>query len=256
ALQGVQILLSTLSPCAAGLASCGSASTSSVNVATPASGTETAYNVSKPVDEVGLMVFPGLTKSSYNANDFTCPSTNPPITSYNGYFPNSSCTASGVPAACCTGRSAGSCSSTATPPVYDIVPLSSNFRTSDTAAVNTAADLVIAGGGGSNCGVAAPGGEGTFYAGVIDAAQANLVANARPNTKNVMILLSDGNATASKTQIGTGATNYAYTQECHQAITEAQKAATAGTTVYAVAYGAEASGCTTDISPAITPCQT
>jgi len=36
----------------------------------------------------------------------------------------------------------------------------------------------------------------------------------------------------------------------------AAAAAAAGTRVYAVAYGAEASGCPTDISPAITPCQT
>ena len=46
------------------------------------------------------------------------------------------------------------------------------------------------------------------------------------------------------------------TQECHQAVTAAAAAAAAGTRVYAVAYGAEASGCTTDTSPAITPCQT
>jgi hypothetical protein len=45
-------------------------------------------------------------------------------------------------------------------------------------------------------------------------------------------------------------------QECHQAITAAQAATTAGTRVYAVAYGAEASGCSSDTSPAITPCQT
>jgi 3D (Asp-Asp-Asp) domain-containing protein len=47
----------------------------------------------------------------------------------------------------------------------------------------------------------------------------------------------------------------ATTQQCHQAITAAAAAAAAGTRVYAVAYGAEASGCSTD-TPAITPCQT
>ncbi len=263
ALQGVQILLSTLSPCAAGLASCGSASTSSVNVATPASGTETAYNVPKPVDEVGLMVFPGMTKASYNADDFTCPPTNPPITSYNGYFNPSNCTANGVPAACCTGRGLGTCgTTTATPPIYDIVPLSSNFRTSDTAAVNTAADLVIAGGGGSNCGVAAPGGEGTFYAGVIDSAQANLVANARPNTKNVMILISDGAANATSSEgmkYPTTAPSWKYplANQCQQAVTRAQAAAAAGTIIYSVAYGAEAgTNQCNDTSPTMTPCET
>ena len=45
-------------------------------------------------------------------------------------------------------------------------------------------------------------------------------------------------------------------QECHQAITAAQVAAAAGTKIYSVAYGAEASGCTTDTTPAITPCET
>jgi hypothetical protein len=43
---------------------------------------------------------------------------------------------------------------------------------------------------------------------------------------------------------------------CHQAITAAQNAKNAGTTVYSVAYGATSSGCTTDTSPSITPCQT
>ena len=264
ALQGVQILLSTLSPCAAGLKSCGSVSTSSVDVATPASGTETAYNVPTPVDEVGLMVFPGMTKASYNTDNFTCPATGPPITSYNGYFNPNNCTGSGVPAACCTGRGSGTCgTTTATPPVYDIVPLSSDYRTSDTAAVNTASDLVIAGGGGSRCGMSAPGGEGTFYAGVIDAAQANLVANARPNTKNVIIIISDGAANATSSagmKYPTTKPSWAYpaTGQCKQAVTRAQAAAAAGTIIYAVAYGAEAgtSQCSTDSSPTMSPCET
>jgi len=129
--------------------------------------------------------------------------------------------------------------------------------------VNTAADVVIAGGGGSSCGVAAPGGEGTFYAGIIDSAQANLVANARPNTKNVMILISDGAANAT-TSLGmkepSPAPSWAYpaTGQCAQAVARAQAAAAAGTIVYAVAYGAEAgtSSCSTDSSPTYTPCET
>jgi hypothetical protein len=55
---------------------------------------------------------------------------------------------------------------------------------------------------------AAPGGQGTFYAGVIDAAQAILAANSRPNTKNDMIILSDGDATASAAQMKGSATSY------------------------------------------------
>ena len=218
ALAGIQTLLGTLSPCAGGLASCGTATSETPTV---------GANVPNPVDEVGLMVFPGLTSTSQVPYDYTCPTTNPSITSYN----NS--------------------------PVYQIIALSSDYRTSDTASsLNTSSDIVIAAGGGSCSGVSAPGGEGTFYAGVIDAAQAQLVANARPNTKNVMILLSDGDATSTPSQMAGSATKYPSTQECHQAITAAQNAAAAGTTVYSVAYGAESSGCPTDTSPSITPCET
>ncbi len=220
ALSSIRTLLNTLSPCEAGLASCGAAS--------PSTGTATVgSNVTNPVDEVGLMVFPGLTSTSQVPNDYTCPTRNPTITTYN----NS--------------------------PVYQIVPLSSDYRASDTSSsLNTSSHMVIATGGGSCSGVMAPGGEGTFFAGVIDATQANLVANARANTKNVMILLSDGDATASQTQMGGKATSYPYTQECNQAVARAQAATAAGTIVYSVAYGATSSGCTTDTKPTITPCQT
>jgi Flp pilus assembly protein TadG len=218
ALTGIRTLLGTLSPCPLGQASCGAASGETPTV---------GANVTTPVDEVGLMVFPGLTSTSQVPNDYTCPTSNPAITSYN----NS--------------------------PVYQIIALSSDYRASDAASsLNASSDIVIAAGGGSCSGVSAPGGEGTFYAGVINAAQAQLVASARPNTKNVMILLSDGDATASPSQMAGSATSYPATQECHQAVTAAQNAAAAGTTIYSVAYGAEASGCPTDTSPAITPCQT
>jgi hypothetical protein len=227
ALAGIRTLLSTLSPCAAGLKSCGTSS--------PAETATVGTNVANAVDEVGLMVFPGLASTAQVPNDWACPAVNPAITSYNNG------------------------------PVYQIIAFSSDYRTSDSSPLNASSDTVIAVGGGCSRGVAAPGGEGTFYAGVIDTAQAQLVANARPNTKNVMILLSDGNASATG-KPGCGAsgsgnmagcvTNYPATQECHQAITEAQKASAAGTIIYSVAYGAEASGCTTDTSPKITPCQT
>lgn len=190
-------------------------------------GTVTNGNVANPVDKVSLTAFPGMASSSDASDDYHCPSaTNPPIVPYNSS------------------------------PAYQIIPLSSDYRTSDTASLNTSSDMVIASGGGCSSGVAAPGGEGTFYAGVIDAAQAQLAASSKANTKNVMIVLSDGDANASKSQMAGSATSYASTQECHQAITEAQKATAAGTTIYSVAYGATASGCSTDTNPTITPCQT
>jgi hypothetical protein len=45
-----------------------------------------------------------------------------------------------------------------------------------------------------------------------------------------------------------------WNDECTQAVTAAQAATAAGTTVYTVAYGAEKSGCTSD-NGAYTPCQ-
>jgi hypothetical protein len=51
-----------------------------------------------------------------------------------------------------------------------------------------------------------PGGEGTYYAGVIYAAQAALTAEAtaNPGSQNIMILVSDGAATSSSSQMATG----------------------------------------------------
>lgn len=216
ALSGVQTLLSGLQPCPAKSSSCG---------------TITNGNVANAVDTVGLMTFPGLTASNQVPYEY-CGDTRPApqVQNYN----NS--------------------------PIYSIIPFSSDYRTSDTAtSLNSSSNIVLSSGGTRSCsGLDVVGGVGTFYAGVIDAAQAALVAAqaSRPNSQNVMILLSDGDANASRTDMGTGAGTYPYTQECHQAITEAQKATAAGTTVYAVAYGTGSSGCSTDTSPSITPCQT
>src|ERR1017187_4104706 len=119
--------------------------------------------------------------------------------------------------------------------------------------------------------MSAPGGQGTYYAQAIYQAQAYLVAERLqfPNSQNVIILLSDGDATATCTtsksgvctagpMIGASTTSGVYpssVDECHQAVRAAQTAWDAGTTVYAVNYGAEATGCATD-TPAISPCQT
>jgi len=245
ALSGIRTLLSTLSPCSASDATCGVATNTTI-VASAGAPATSAANVSNPVDQVSLMVFPGLASASEVPDDYSCSS---------GSGSKSGGSKSG------SKGDSGSSSPTSTPynnnPIYQIIGLSSDYRTSDTASsLNSASDLVITAGGGCSSGVAAPGGQGTFYAGVIDAAQASLVANARTNTKNVMIILSDGAANASSTQMGGTTTSYPDTQECHQAVTRAQAAANAGTIVYTVAYGAESTGCTTDTSPTITPCQT
>jgi len=277
ALAGVQVLLNSLSPCYPGSTSgCGTATTSNVDVYSvkglttgtltsyAQTGTEPAYNVTNAVDEVALFTFPGLTAVTQAQNDFACPTVNPLITPYNNG------------------------------PVYQIVPFSSDYRASDTATtLNTSSDLVKAVGGAPSCGkgMGTPGGQATYYAGAIYAAQANLVANARPNTKNVIVILSDGQASASDG--GTSSKGPAYltssvagctvkapssgdnlagcvtgftsTDECAAAVTAAQAAAMAsgtnannvtygGTTIYSVAYGAEASA--TAQCPSLSPCET
>ena len=103
-------------------------------------------------------------------------------------------------------------------------------------------------------------------------------AGSLPESENALIILSDGQAQASSSQLNSGVTLTttglypSAKDECQQAIMAAQAAATAGTTVYSVAYGSEGSGCLsssggTDSSSivtgitgftlsALTPCQT
>lgn len=243
-LLGVQSLLNDLYPCGVGQTCAGS----------------TTY-----VDSVSLFVFPAVTGTTVK-DDSTCPSSNPAIVAYTFLDPPSS-----------TALPSGD--------TYQVAGFSNNYKTSDSAAsLNQAAGIVIAAGdsGQSNCtGIKAPGGEGTYYAQVIYAAQAALMAQqaANPGSQNAIILLTDGDATAcasnantaagacsTKSQLlategtlnGTGtktsnAAGYeAYTYpsalgECGQAVLAAQAAANTGTTVYTIGYGAEASGgCLTD----------
>jgi hypothetical protein len=146
-------------------------------------------------------------------------------------------------------------------PTYQITSFSSDYRSSDTATTLTSSSSVVAAvGGKSLCtGLQAIGGEGTYYAGVIYAAQAALAANSTTGTQNVMILLSDGDASAKSSAMpGASTTSGVYpstVNQCQQAVTAAQAATAAGTQVYSVAYGATSSGCSTD-GGKITPCQT
>ena len=66
-----------------------------------------------------------------------------------------------------------------------------------------------------------------------------------------IITVTDGDASASAPSQITTAKG---TNECHEAITAAQTAKTAGTWIYTVSYGSPSSGCSTDKSPTITPC--
>lgn len=230
ALSGVRTLLQELSPCASSQSTCGTA---------------TNGMVPNSVDVVSLFAFPNVTQSTVS-NDSNCSGKNPTSQGYT--FPTDGAS------------SYSPSSSTAT---YRIVNFSSDYRVSDTTtSLNPLSQLIMASGGKTNCpAMAAPGGEGTYIAGAVYAAQAALVAEraANPGSQNVIILLSDGDVSAKSTAMsGASTTSGTYPStinQCQQLVTAAQSATTAGTTVYTVAYGAESSGCSTD-KVAITPCQT
>jgi hypothetical protein len=129
------------------------------------------------------------------------------------------------------------------PPMYVVVPLSSDYKTSDTAStLNSSSDLV-------KCAesMAAPGGFGTFYADAINVGQSYLAANARTGARNVIIIMTDFEANATTANMVEQGGVSTATNECKTAITAAQNAASAGTWVYTVSYGTSATGgCTTD----------
>jgi Putative Flp pilus-assembly TadE/G-like len=240
---GIQTLLGELDPCAATLASCGTA---------------TNGLTANPVDQVGLTVFPGLcsdtasgvttsncpaatsltnttANSTYAPPDYSCPSTAPPIAAYNNN------------------------------PEYMLLGFQNNYRSSDSAALATvggSSNLVNAAGAGiSNCGLATPGGEGTFYAGAIYAARDYLYANHTTNVQDIMIFLSDGDANATSTELGgsvrtDGLPLFTTTAECQQAVTAATsaKGAPYNIQIYSISYGSETTGCTT--GDTLTPCGT
>jgi hypothetical protein len=163
----------------------------------------------------------------------------------------------------------------ATSTTYQVTPWESDYRTSPTAStLNTNSQIVQALGGVSGCNGLLPGNYdgniGTYYAGVLYAAQASLVAEqaANPGSKNAIILLSDGNATAPQSNnaggttvvgmpspAGNSGTYPSYKNECGQAVTAGQYATGQGTKVFTIAYGSPSSGCTTDSSRP-TPCAT
>ena len=256
--QGAQILLSEFSPCLPG-AACG---------------TVTSGNVAHPVDEVSLFTFPAQTATTQVTNDEVCSSKTPSVIPY----PDSTTYA----------RVAGT--NPTMPPIgtgittanlatlvseYQVVPLSSDYRTSDTTSdpgnpltvstkspslVNAVAGNSYFTGNTSSCtGMQAKGTEATFYAGAMFVAQEYLTANARTNAENVMILLGDGDAnggTMSSSKLSGNGTYPDDTDQCQQAIDVAAAAKAAGTKIYTVGYGVANGGCEHKYRTAVTACQT
>jgi len=233
ALNGVQALLSDLYPCALN---------------------QTCSSSTSVVDSVSLYVFPPVLTTTvgldYCSGGSGRGSSSPTTEYYMVPTLNSSWT-------------------------YNVIPFSNNYRTTDAATtLNTSANIVKATGySGSGCTGIQTGGS-TYYAQVIYQVQSDLIAQqiANPGSQNAMILLSDGDATATvTTSWGGGISSTSWLQpsstnslngistnnpksytypsavgECGQAVVAAQAASTAGTTVYTIGYGSELSGCTSD----------
>jgi Flp pilus assembly protein TadG len=166
------------------------------------------------LDKVGLMIFPGMA-TQYSPTAHPCP-TQPKSTPY--YTTNIK---------------------------YQIgTTLDSTFN-NGAGALNDSSPLVQAVGDAAakpkaltGC-VTNPGGQGSYAAEVLTKAQAALPVVA--GTQNVIIFLSDGDFNASATELSNQSSKTS--KQCDQAIAAAQAATNAGTTVYAVAYGASTSGC-------------
>jgi len=250
---GVRTFVGLLNPCTAGLTSCGAVTGSAT----------TGYNVANPVDEVAVLTFPGMSSTSpYDGYEYDCQKTK--LSAGNGIAPY------GTP--------------NSSPPYFTIVPLSSDYKTSDTSSLNAGnSDLVdtVSWLNQSGCsatnsgyGLQDPGGENTYYAGVITEANNDLINLQAPRSgmQSAIILLSDGDANAPSSHFTSAALTAnpnIDVNECAQAVKAAQNAAgtqnASGmyTWVYAIAFGAGTlhwngteGSCKTDTSTTYTGCYT
>jgi Flp pilus assembly protein TadG len=157
------------------------------------------------VDDVSLFVFPAIS-TTYKANDYktdycyTGNNTSDSSVPYN--FQNVSSSPGNYDLATVTTNGIG-------PGAYELIPFENTYKSNDSTTNLTVSDALAEAVGytGTSCpGLGAPGGQGTFYAQVIYQAQQALVSaqTANPGSKNIMIILSDGDATATNPQISTG----------------------------------------------------
>ena len=164
------------------------------------------------LDKVGLMIFPGM-GTQYSPTSHPCP-TQPNSVAY---------LSSGIK--------------------YQIGTALDNTYNNGSGALVTTSPMVQAVGNYTSltpC-VTNKGGQGSYAAEVIAKAQAALPVVT--GTQNVIILLSDGDYSASSSQLNNQTTKVS--RQCGQAVDAAKAATAAGTVVYAVAYNAPTSGCST-----------
>jgi Flp pilus assembly protein TadG len=233
ALSGIQTMLKLLAPC----------------TASTANSTSTCV----PYDQVSLFTYPNIQANTVAADTDCSGSTSPTIVNYT------------TPVIGATWNPPGKTTSTGT---YQLADYSSSWTsTNQIGGALSVGPMVNATGGttSSPCGgVVAQGGAGTWVAGAIYAAQSSLVKAkaSAPGSRNVMIILSDGDSSNGSITANNGLTLTSTgvypsaKDQCQQGITAAQYASSSGTTVYTIAYGSanSTSGyCTTD-SPAISPC--
>ena len=230
---GVRALLQALWPCSSSENPCAGAVANS-----PALG----VNVTNPVDEVGLMVFPAITGNPPSATilnkEIDCLSGSSFGTTYPAY------TSYTYPAAIPAGDQYLG---------YQAVALSSDYRPSvaNTTLNWTTSSLVKAVDWGQCPGSAYPGGDyyglkdiggqGSYLAGAITEAQNLLNVNAKVGVTNSIIVLSDGQLNKPGT--------FTDNNPCASAINAATQAKAAGTVVYSIAYGADATKCPDNTNP-------
>lgn len=135
---------------------------------------------------------------------------------------------------------------------YLVTPLSNDYRNVN-GTLNSSSALVST----INC---VQGGGTTSYASAIDAAQRELATNGRAGVPKIIVFFTDGAANTGPTSYSTSSPYR--TKPCHQGITSAGLAKTAGTTVYSIGYALadDTGGCKSYTgaveSPAITVTQT
>jgi hypothetical protein len=147
-------------------------------------------NVSPSVDNVSLFTFPNVTTTTAS-NDYDCTSSNPTAGPYT--FPSTSAQS--------LSNMKYTTGGTTVYQTYQVTSFSNDYRSDNQAtSLSTSSTLTKAVGGKSGCTGIQTSYENTYYAGAIYAAQSALIAEqqAKPGTQNVLVLLSDGNATAQE----------------------------------------------------------
>ena len=242
ALQGVQTLLAETPTCAQ---------------TDPSSGACTKNNY------VGLFTFPAVNATTTSVDSCTNTGKGAPTSVAVMPYTYPTQPSSSDPASTWSSWTAPTSGAT-----YEIAGFNDTFNTGIVSGttgygLSNSSPVAAATGAGSCAGMQAKGGEGTYYAGAINQAQAALMAQVNGDTsiQKVMIILSDGAANsqdiANPARSGYGSK----VNECQQAIAAAVNATGMGTKVYSIAYNSGSTGCTTDSGGGtggsqIAPCQT